>query len=75
MSLSLYYILQLFIMYSLKTLFGVGSLWYIMNGLINAAIISMFLLYLVAFVQTQIKQKWFRNESLIALMLIQSKQK
>ena len=43
------------VMYFFKALFGIGSLWYIVNGVINAAIVFMLLLYLVAFMQSIIR--------------------
>ena len=43
-------------MYFFKALFGIGSLWYIVNGVINAAIVFMLLLYLVAFMQSIINR-------------------
>lgn len=51
-----------YVMYSLKALFGVSSLWYLVNGVINAAIISMFLLYFIAFVHSQINRIMIANK-------------
>jgi hypothetical protein len=51
-----FYYVSIAIMYFLKALFGIGSLWYIVNGVINTAIISMFLLYFVAFMHSRINQ-------------------
>ena len=51
-----FYYVTVAIMYFFKALFGIGSLWYIVNGIVNAAIISMFLLYFVAFTHSRINQ-------------------
>lgn len=53
--IGLYYVV-IVIMYFLKALFGIGSLWFIVNGVVNAAIIFMFLLYFVAFMHSIINQ-------------------
>ena len=51
-----FYYVTVAIMYFLKALFGIGSLWYIVNGIVNVAIIYMFLLYFVAFTHSRINQ-------------------
>ena len=52
-----FYYVTVAIMYFFKALFGIGSLWYIVNGIVNAAIIFMFLLYFVAFTHSRINQR------------------
>ena len=54
--IGIYYV-AIVMMYFLKALFSIGSLWYIVNGIVNAAIIFMFLLYFVAFMHSIINQK------------------
>jgi len=51
-----FYYVTVAIMYFFKALFGIGSLWYIVNGIVNVAIIYMFLLYFVAFTHSRINQ-------------------
>jgi len=51
------YHVAIVIMYLFKALFGISSLWYIVNGIINAAIIYMFLLYFVGFIHSKMNQK------------------
>lgn len=59
MSLTIYYIIYYIITIvasTLKAVFGISSLWYIVNGVVNGAIIFMFLLYFVAFIQSRVKK-------------------
>ena len=56
------YYLIISIMFILKILFAIGSLWYVVNGALNAAIILMFLLYFVAFIQSQFEIKYKNYE-------------
>lgn len=56
------YYLIISIMFILKILFAIGSFWYVVNGLLNVAIILMFLLYFVAFTQSQFEIKYKNYE-------------